>query len=195
MKKMTIVAMSAFIAFNGFANTLDVKPNRRLKTGDAYVRVTKLKNNRIRFEKCISAIEIKTCKSLGNKSSYSLEELRSQRSEENREIAYTIGGDVLLVVGAAYGGFVGGAALGAISSTGILSSIGAELVGGGLLGTAGLEVAAIVSMASFDILNPVEQTRQAKTLNEEVITDKDTTIDSADMNDFIDRLDTVLSKI
>jgi hypothetical protein len=200
MKKLITVAMSAFLAFNGFASTLDVKPIRGLRAGDAYVRVTKLENNRIKFEKCVSGLESKSCENLGRKSSYTIKELQSQRSEEQREVAYAVGADVGLVIAAAVGGVYAGAALGGTIISMAPAALGVNLtflVGTGSMATgiASLETGTAVLIAKADVLNPLEQSRQAKTLNEDVINDNDVQIAKADMNDFIERLDLVLSKI
>lgn len=191
--KLIIAAMTTVLSFHSFASLLDVKPKRGLKAGDAYVRVTKLKNQKVKIEKCVSGLEAKTCATLGRKSSYSVKELRSQRAQENREIVYSVVADVALIAGAAYAGFYGGIvvinALPASTSATITHfAVIPSVIGG-------LETGAAVLIANANVLNPVEQTRQAKTLDENVISDEDTLIDNADMSDFIERLDLVLSKI
>ena len=194
MNQIISIAVSALISFNAFAEPLDVKPHKNLRPGDAYVRVTKLANSKIKFEKCISGLEEKTCENLGKKKSYSLEELRSQRAEEKREIAYSAAGDLGLVVVAALGGVaVMGSVATLVESIGVASEL--QGIASMSVSLAGPQVLAGTAMINIDALNPIEQNRQAKTLNEEIITDKDVVIDNTEMNGFIERLDLVLSKI
>ncbi len=192
MKKL-VSAIAFLLSFSTLASTLDVKPKRGLKLGDPYVRVTKLKNEKVKIEKCLSGLESKTCEKLGRRSSYSIKQLRSQRAEENREIVYSAVADVGLVAGAAYAGFYGGIivinAFQAVASNATYFFF----VMPSMIGT--LETGAALLIANVNILNPLEQARQAKTLNEKVINDEDVEIDNNEMNDFIQRLDLVLSKI
>jgi hypothetical protein len=194
MKKMIAATLSGFLALSSFAGTLDVKPKSKLAKGDAYVKITNLENKRVKFEKCISGLEDTGCLNLGKKTSYSLDEIRAQRTQENLEIAYASLADIGVITAASFGGAYVGSLLGMIGNTGIVSgTLGA--MGGATIGVVVLDTAAVISIANLNALNPIEQARQAKALNENIITDKDVTIDSTDMNDFIERLDLVLSKI
>ncbi len=192
MKKL-VSAMAFLLSFSTLASTLDVKPKRGLKLGDPYVRVTKLENEKVRIEKCLSGLEAKTCEKLGRRSSYSIKLLRSQRAEENREIVYSAVADVGLIAGAAYVGFYAGIVVVNALPAATSATITHFVVMPSVIGS--LETGAALLIANANILNPLEQARQAKTLNEEVINDEDVEIDNDEMNDFIQRLDLVLSKI
>lgn len=196
MKKTLSALLGLLISLNSFA--VDVKPIG-IKKGDAYVRVTKLANKRVKFERCISGAEKLTCKGLGNKASYSVKELQDQRNEENNEVIYALLADagigVVAVVGWV-GAFAGVAmATTIITAAGTVSSLSLVGLTGGMVGVTAAEVYAIQALESVDAINPVEQGRQRDALNTNVINDEDVEVSREKMNEAIERLDFVLSDI
>lgn len=185
--KLAVLASSLLLASSLFAGVTDVVP-KNMKRGDRYVRVTELKKDVVLFESCIKGFESQSgCSVIGRNAGYSLDELTNQRSLENAEIlGSTLSAAVGIILTAGTGAWIGGS-IGA-SSGYIISGIGATLVGGAAGAAAGS-----VLVAAVDALNPIEQTQQAQVLNSEIIYDRD--VEVSDINDYISRLELVLSKI
>lgn len=197
MKKTLATLVCLLISLNSFA--VDVKPIG-LKNGDAYVRVTKLANKKITFEKCIKGAEKLTCKGLGHKKSYSIKELQNQRSAENDDVLYALLADAgLIVVGSvAWVGALGG--IGMLATT--AGSAGAVTAGqtiafaGGMSAVTGAEIYAFDALVdAFDAINPCEQARQREAISEDVVNDYDVEVARDEMKEAIERLDFVLSEI
>lgn len=170
----------------------DVIPNKFVH-GSTYVRVTKLQNGRIKFEKCVKGYEQSTCQQIGKKASYSRKELEKQRSIENWQITGAVAADVGVVLATIFTGGIAGSTIGAsVVGTGggaVAAGGSAGLMIGGATGAA----AGVATNTMVDALNPIEQTKQAKTLNSEVLDDKSVAVKNVD--DFINRLELVLNKI
>lgn len=170
----------------------DVVPGKFVH-GETYVRVTKLPNDRIKFEKCVKGYGQSTCEQLGKKASYSKKELEKQRSIENWQITGAAVADVGVVLVAIFGGAavgsVGGAAMAGTANGAVAAGGSAGLLLGGAAGAVG----GVVANTVVDALNPIEQTRQAKTLNSEVLNDE--TVVVKDVDNFVERLELVLNKI
>jgi hypothetical protein len=179
MKAIISLTLTSFLTLNSFASAFDVTPAGGLKKGDTYVKVSRLKEERIQFQKCISGLEQSTCESIGNKDSYSIKELLEQRDIENSETLYAFGADVAIGVVAVV------AWVGTFGASGVVVAGSAAIIGGG----------AAYSMSHFDAINPLEQSAQWRTLNEKVISDYSVVVPKNEMNVFIERLDLVLSKI
>ncbi len=196
MKKITMMISLFVFGFvtlveNSYAKGNDVFPIER-KRGDLYVRVTKTLENRVKFEKCNLGYEATTCAPIGNKRSYSFDDLTDQRYIEQAQVAGSVIGDALVVLGAVYLTGAAAAAGSAIEFVEGAGTINASL----LTGTTGGLVSggiATASLANLDSLNPAEQYRQSEVLSENVILDKPVTVE--DMNGFISRLELVLSKL
>jgi hypothetical protein len=189
MKKIMTLLMSGLFVFSSFAGTYDVTP-KGMKKGDLYVRVTKLKNKKISFEKCIKGFEESTCETLGRKTSYSVKELQDQRAQENSEVGYTLIADAAILL-------TGGSAI-CLGGIYLLSIAAAQTATAAVLTTAGVTTSLagagyLVSMV--DALNPSVQAAQVQSINENVIHDVDVIIEKEEINDFINRIDLVLSKI
>jgi hypothetical protein len=186
MKSLLTSVLLALISFQALAK--DVTPQNGLTHGSPYVRVTKLANNRISFEECVAGYEKTTCVHLGNKKFYSMSQLQSQKSTEDCQILGAAAADLGLAVGAIFGGMwvAGTVAYAAIGTTAAGST---GMIIGGVSGAAIATTAGVVT----DALNPHEQYKQAQTLDALVILDDAVKVD--DIEVFIERLDTVLSKI
>lgn len=172
---------------SSFAGPTDVVPPKFSK-GDRYVKVTQLQNNYVKFEDCIKGNEAKTCKNIGPKKSYRLEDLEDLRFNENLEATGSIAaGAALLAVG---GGAIYGIMTAGTTATGLIAvaEFGINAFGVGVSVTG-----PFIFMAAFDPINPVLQVNQARTLNTEVLQDK--TVEKKDINYFITNLETVLKKL
>lgn len=184
--KLSIFISALLLSSSIFAGVTDVVP-KNMKRGDRYVRVTELKKDVVLFESCIKGFENGGCSVIGRSAGYSIDELTSQRNLENAEIlGSSLSAAIGIILTAGTGAWIGGS-IGA-SSGYIISGIGTTLVGGAV-GTA----AGGVLVATVDALNPIEQTQQARVLNSEVIYDRD--VEVSDINEYISRLELVLSKI
>lgn len=197
MKKTLSALVCLLISLNSFA--VDVTPVR-FKKGDAYVRITRLANKKITFEKCISGAEKLTCKGLGHKASYSLKELQTQRDAENDDVLYALLADVGLIAVATVGwvGALGG--LGMLTTTagsaGIMTAGQGTAYVGGMVAVTGAEAyAGHALVAAIDAINPAEQGRQREAICENVINDYDVEVARDEMKEAIERLDYVLSEI
>ncbi len=194
MKNLAMI-LSVLVSMNSFAGVLDVKPKQALRKGDHYVRITELPKHRVRFENCRSGLEDQGCDNLGNKTSYTIKELRAQRLEENLQVGLSVVGDVAAILAIVYGGEIAAAAIG----EGFWGYALAYTASGTAVGGSALMVSVAYHQLNthnpLQALNPIEQYDQAQTLKENIIRDEDVRIERSDMNDFISRLDLVLSKI
>ena len=185
MKKIVLTFALVTLTSTSLLANDDVLPEK-LSMGYPYVRITQETDHKIKFEKCVYGYDSTPCTQLGRKNSYSLNELRSQRTVENFQIAGSLLADAGIVLGLFVGGFFAGPAIsGTIGSASALT----PAIVGATTGTVGSGI----TIASVDAVNPYEQTKQAQTLNDDVITDKQVLVNN--IEDFIDRLDLVLSKI
>ena len=184
MKNLMAITLMGLFAFNSFASTIDVKPAAALRSGDAYVRVTKVANNSVTFEKCLSGYEATTCSKLGNKSSYTLDELRTQRNFQIAKVGLVVISDAAII---AAGGVLAGGTVTALA--------GIHAILGPLAATAGGLIGGTVVVAAVKSLSPAEKIRQVKSLSNDVIEDQDVIVASNEMDAFIQRLDKVLSNI
>ncbi len=179
--------MSLLISTVSHAGTNDVIPKNGLAKGERYVRVTSVGNDSVKFEKCISGYEKTSCSLLGGKASYTLKELRKQKYIESAQVAGAVFADIEISGAAVVAGFY---ALSAIPAIANMSGIGL-LFASTIVGAPGAITSVVI--ASVDALNPVEQTNQALTVTDDVITDQ--TVHSENIDRFIERLDLVLSKL
>lgn len=171
-----------------FAIAKDVIPNSGLKHGASYVRVTKPFEDKVSFESCIFGYEKSTCEFLGNNKYYSVKALTKQKTTESWQVAGSVALDIGLIlatVGTA--GYVGAAT-------------GALIYGTGTAGTTGLIIgtsAGVVGNAALitlvDAMNPYEQYKQSQTIHADVVNDNKVPV--TNIEDFIERLDLVLSKM
>lgn len=194
MKSLIVLALFIQTAFAGVS---DVVP-KKFAHGSTYVRVTKVGNEKVRFEKCIKGYEKNGCDYLGPKSAYTLKSLIKQRQIENREAAGTIAADVVIIAGMALtgGALVGGMFAGAsqlgsgiffIDMAGKAVAAGATASGAVVGGTLG------AAATAFDPLNPIVQVNQARSLNTEILNDE--TVTRSNIYEYIRNLETVLEKI
>ena len=174
--KNVIIGVLALMTVNSFASVNDVvDPSKKI-----FVKISRI-NDDISFEKCQVKNPTK-CSQIGSQPFYTLSELRSQRSEESREVLYSTLGDVTLAAGSLYGGAFYIIGIGAAESGGALAAVYGTTVG-----------LPVIAGLSLDAFNPIEQYKQKETLEEEVILDKLVTVKN--VSKFITRLETVLSKI
>lgn len=197
MKRLIALVLLTQTFVSAFAGVSDVVP-KKFAHGSAYVRVTKVGTDKVKFEKCLKGYEATGCQKIGPKSAYTLKALVKQRQIENREAAGTIAADVAIIAAAALSGgalagglFAGAAEFGSgiffIDAAGkalYFGAVGCGTVAGGGLGAAATLV---------DALNPALQVAQAKTLNTEVLEDK--LVVKQNITEYIKNLETVLSKI
>lgn len=197
MKSLLTIALLTQFLSSAFAGVSDVVP-KKFVHGSTYVRVTKVGNDKVRFEKCIKGYEKNGCDYLGPKTSYTLKSLIKQRQKENLEAAGTITADIAIVAGLALSGgaLAGGLFAGASQmGTGIFfidmagKAVYAGAVGGGALVGGTIGGAAM----AFDALNPIVQVNQARSLNTEILNDE--TVVRSNIDQYIGYLETVLSKI
>jgi hypothetical protein len=149
------------------------------KNARFFVKVTGNKDE-VTFEKC----EVRRpdlCTGIGKQPYYTLSELRNQRSEEAKDVYYSLGLDIVLVAAAVGTGswLLFGAAS---ADTGLIVGLPAV--------TLGLPITGAVVLGG---LNPIEQSAQRDTLEETVITDK--LVRVKNIKKFIGRLETVLDNI
>jgi hypothetical protein len=149
------------------------------KNAKFFVKVTGNKDE-VTFEKC----EVRRpdlCTGIGTQPYYTLRELRNQRSEEAKDVYYSLGLDVVLIAAAVgTGGWLLYGAAGA--DAGLIVGLPAV--------TLGVPITAAVVLGG---LNPIEQNAQKETLEETVITDK--LVKVKNISKFIGRLETVLNNI
>lgn len=183
MKKKTTNSILAIVMCltSSLSFARDVKPNK-MSHGSLYVRVTKINKTHVKFEKCNFGYEVSSCQTLGRKKSYAIKELESQRTIENLQIAGAVAADIGVVLA----GFIIG-----VHGLPLLQAF--IPVEAGAVGALAGSVAGGVVATAVDAINPIEQTRQAKVLNSNVINDEAVSVEKIEQ--FIERLDLLLSKI
>lgn len=171
---LTLLSICIFSISSVFAR--DIYPTEQ-KQGSAYVKITKISDSHLKFERCLVG-EYQKCQILGNKNAYSYEELSSQKTQELWQVAGSVVADVGVV----------------IASAGVGAMIASSAVQfWGIVGLFAGAATGVGSVFFIDSINPVEQFQQARALRADVINDVD--INTSDIDIFIKRLDLVLSKI
>lgn len=185
MRNLCILLLffNAFMLLKARASVEDIVP-KNLKAGDRYVKVSFDKENKISFEKCLYQIN-DSCSSIGDEKSYNVTELKNQRIIENLQVG---SGVVGVIAGIAVGIYFG-------IEIGLLSAaeygFGASLF---MIGTTTVSATIGGCVASnIDQINPLHQYDQAKTISNEVLTDKLVKVDNIDT--FIENLEEVLKKL
>lgn len=143
--------------------------------GTKFVKVTILNKDMVTFQECLLG-ESHACRNLGPRKSYLIKSLSKQHTLENIQIWASVAVDVGLVV------------------SGTLAVIG--LVANPKVGIPAMAALWLTLGTSFvlcDELNPKEQYRQAKTLVDDVIYDRD--VDVKNIEEFIYRFEMILNKI
>lgn len=178
---ISLLLCTLLISVNiSYASNQDVIP-KDFNTGDLYVRVTKTLDDKVKFESCRKGLEDQTCALLGRKAPYSVEELEAAKNSANWNIAITTLIDAGIVIGAAYGGiYLGVLVFAASGPAGIYLSIAA-------LEAIGLGGAVITD------LNPISQYQIAKTLTNDIVSDRDVKV--RNMEKFIKRFSKALTTI
>jgi hypothetical protein len=185
------ILLALCVSTSAFAEMLDVHPIN-FPDGTRYVRVTKVEQDRVSFEDCIKGDEARTCRLLGNRQSYTLEELRSQRSKEYRNGVLSSAGVAALVLLSAGSGVIatGAAGFAADMSVGMTAAkqimIGLKTFGVGL----GITTWIVTKSKRID---PIQSFKRGNDVGEDVITDQDVTVKS--IEDYISRLEMVLDYI
>lgn len=158
--------------------------------GNHYIRVTRI-GVQVKFEDCFRGSKPECLRTIGPRDSYSVQELQSQRATETWEAYGAIAADVVVVAALTYGGVAAGASLSAGNAVNLSSFF--DGIGGMILGAPVGAAAGVATVAYVQALNPVEQFKQASTLSNDVIYDRD--VKKANVDKFLERLTLVLEKL
>jgi hypothetical protein len=125
------------------------------------------------------------CTQLGQRQFYSLHDLKNKRVVRWIRAGVTAAGEIVVVAGGGFFGYVGGAAMGSIYGA-VLGSTTPAWIGavgvGGTLGTASTLIKSV---------SPIEQGKIARTLRGDILNNKDVYV--GNLNEFILRLDSILN--
>ena len=192
MKRFNFLFLSLALVSQINAKADHVYPVK-VKTGDTYVRVTKINDDLIKLERCIydqstQGTDAEDCSTIGPRESYSIKALEKQKNSEIAQV-FASGGGIIggVIVGAGVGlaGGLAGVSLFAAEAgyNGWLLIIGTTATGG--------TVGGVVS-AKLDAVNPQTQFRQAEALIK-VTDEQNSEVNNAEV--FIHHLTTVLEKL
>jgi hypothetical protein len=179
--KVILVLIMVLASFQNKAFSKDIHG-----VGDRFIKVTTMdRGNLVQFELC-QILKPYSCVQLGNRKVYSRKELEKLRQSEEKDIVLaTLAGLGVGVVGFYGGAFAGGFIV--ASSAGI-ASVG---IAGGV--TAGTGLATVLAI-NVDVLNPMEQYRQIRMLNEDVMADQTVNIDRS-IDDIAHTLQAILNNL
>jgi hypothetical protein len=181
------ILLALSISTSAFAEMRDVHPIN-FTDGSRYVRITKVDQDRVSFEDCIKGYEARTCRQLGNRQSYTLEDLRTQRSKEYRNGVLSSVGVAALVLLSAGSGVIVANGVATVDSIAAAHAIGIGVKTFGV----GLGITTWIVTKSKRI-NPIQSFKRGNDVGEDVITDQDVPVKS--IEDYISRLEMVLDHI
>jgi hypothetical protein len=186
MKNLKILVSILGISFLNplFAGSESIIP-KKLKQGDKYIKTEIVENDRIKFSNCLYEIE-NSCFPIGKQESYSIKELKKQKIIESIQIPALVATEILGVLAATYSS----AAIAQV--TGMAGTKLIFLARAGLWSgmTSAIWFPALSSQV--DILNPVQQFRQAKAISNAVLNNEDVIVNNIDR--YIDALEQILDK-
>lgn len=180
---LSLTISTLFSVFSVFAGNSDVKPYN-IKIGDVYVKVTKINEYQVSFQRCYWKLIDEKCTYLGNKKNYYIEDLESQKINESLQVGLTVVADAATLAAGACAGALGYIYF-ALGETAI-----STIIGVGLYSTA---AGSVVAIPLVDALNPEVQIYQARSLRDDIIRGREVKVKKIDK--FISTLDKVLKKI
>ena len=189
LKKMLVMVMIFAHVFQAQAAAMDIYGDEEsLK----FIKVTEYTSNGktkdyVGFELCSKA-HTDQCEQIGSKKYYSKAKLAKLRKAERADVLYAVLADVGVVLVGLYGGGITGA-IGLSAAMGEAGTMLGVSVGS-LSGIGG----AIVVTKYVDAVNPFEQGRQVKVLADDILNDKDVSMDRQ-IEDIAHTLRTVLSNL